>query len=85
MKTFFILTLLILIVSESVLSQKPACCYQKLNKGYRSTCWGYSLFQWRWYYDCDLDRCCRFCYTGCGGNENNFRTKRECVATCVVT
>ncbi|KAM7290612.1 hypothetical protein ISCGN_027228 [Ixodes scapularis] len=36
----------------------------------------------RWYYDY-VDGVCRaFIYQGCGGNENNFPTKRTCNAIC---
>ncbi|VDL66288.1 unnamed protein product [Nippostrongylus brasiliensis] len=36
----------------------------------------------RFYYD-DASKLCRsFTFTGCGGNENNFKTKGECTQFC---
>merc|ERR1712129_475861 len=37
----------------------------------------------RWYFDKTDGRCKRFVYGGCGGNANNFTSKRACRATCV--
>ena len=42
-------------------------------------CNGYNIV---WYYDLDLQRCRRFIYTGCGGNENRFETDAECLQLC---
>lgn len=36
----------------------------------------------RWYYKTDIQRCDRFWFRGCGGNNNNFKTKEECQQTC---
>ena len=36
----------------------------------------------RWYYNEKTGRCETFSYGGCGGNENNFKTEKECVKTC---
>lgn len=36
----------------------------------------------RWYHDADDGQCKRFTYGGCGGNDNNFQTKRECETAC---
>ncbi|KAM7291387.1 putative salivary secreted protein [Ixodes scapularis] len=36
----------------------------------------------RWYYDYVDGECRSFIYQGCGGNENNFPTKRTCNAIC---
>ena len=35
-----------------------------------------------YYYDETLDQCRLFLWSGCGGNENRFRTRQECEATC---
>ncbi|CDW59677.1 Kunitz BPTI domain containing protein [Trichuris trichiura] len=39
----------------------------------------------RYAYSQELDECRFFQYRGDGGNENNFNTKRECEARCVIT
>ncbi|OXU26487.1 hypothetical protein TSAR_003613 [Trichomalopsis sarcophagae] len=36
----------------------------------------------RHYYRMDRDDCAIFSYTGCGGNKNNFKTKKECMREC---
>ncbi|KAJ6656047.1 hypothetical protein lerEdw1_004453 [Lerista edwardsae] len=36
----------------------------------------------RWYYDVGTGRCEFFTYGGCGGNANNFGTRKECKETC---
>ncbi|XP_076348776.1 uncharacterized protein LOC143246253 isoform X2 [Tachypleus tridentatus] len=35
-----------------------------------------------YYYNSENKRCEEFIYGGCGGNENNFKTKAECEETC---
>ncbi|XP_064166593.1 tissue factor pathway inhibitor a [Anguilla rostrata] len=37
----------------------------------------------RYVYNPHKKRCQAFRYTGCGGNQNNFASKRECVRTCM--
>jgi len=37
----------------------------------------------RFYYNSITNRCEKFIYKGCGGNDNNFETKRHCETTCV--
>ena len=37
----------------------------------------------RYGYSEEEERCIRFEFTGCGGNENNFETLLECEAVCV--
>ncbi|XP_067000204.2 kappaPI-actitoxin-Avd3c [Anabrus simplex] len=37
----------------------------------------------RYYYNAATNICERFTYGGCRGNENNFRTPKECVETCM--
>lgn len=39
-------------------------------------------YEIRWYYKTDIQRCDRFWYRGCGGNNNNFKTEEECQQTC---
>ncbi|KAH9487494.1 hypothetical protein Btru_075974, partial [Bulinus truncatus] len=36
----------------------------------------------RWYFVDSLNRCIRFWYTGCGGNDNRFVTEMECLDRC---
>ena len=38
--------------------------------------------QRRWAYDKRAGRCQPFEYGGCGGNDNNFETLRECLSSC---
>lgn len=37
----------------------------------------------RWYFDKFSGVCKTFQYSGYGGNQNNFKTKENCVARCV--
>jgi len=36
----------------------------------------------RWYYDSKTGRCREFVYGDCGGNENNFESRSECIQRC---
>ncbi|XP_031572438.1 peptidyl-glycine alpha-amidating monooxygenase-like [Actinia tenebrosa] len=36
----------------------------------------------RWYYDINKRRCMHFIYGGCQGNENNFKSVKDCQDTC---
>lgn len=36
----------------------------------------------RFFYNASSQRCEEFIYGGCGGNRNNFETKRECFQAC---
>ena len=36
----------------------------------------------RWYFNSTLNECIEFVYGGCDGNENNFKTKKNCTETC---
>ncbi|XP_078408028.1 carboxypeptidase inhibitor SmCI-like [Cetorhinus maximus] len=38
----------------------------------------------RYFYNLFTQKCEEFIYGGCGGNENNFETKKECLAKCKV-
>ncbi|XP_077169911.1 collagen alpha-3(VI) chain [Paroedura picta] len=40
-------------------------------------------FVLKWYYDPETRSCARFWYGGCGGNDNRFKTQRECESTCI--
>ncbi|KAK7092348.1 uncharacterized protein [Littorina saxatilis] len=37
----------------------------------------------RWYYNVHMADCSWFTYGGCGGNDNNFRSREECEKVCV--
>ncbi|XP_050720174.1 mucin-5B-like isoform X2 [Eriocheir sinensis] len=43
------------------------------------SCHGFAL---KWHYDVVAGRCTQFYYTGCGGNQNNFDSERECQLMC---
>ncbi|NXI62595.1 EPPI protein, partial [Anseranas semipalmata] len=36
----------------------------------------------RFFYNVSSQQCEEFIYGGCGGNRNNFETKRECFQAC---
>merc|ERR1712142_501637 len=36
----------------------------------------------RWYYSMPADACKQFTWSGCGGNENNHKTQKECIEKC---
>lgn len=36
-----------------------------------------------WYFDFSINKCRRFHYGGCGGNENRFKTESECAELCL--
>ena len=38
----------------------------------------------RWYYNAEEFICMQFIYGGCDGNDNNFETFEECMATCAL-
>ncbi|KAJ0183780.1 hypothetical protein K1T71_000203 [Dendrolimus kikuchii] len=45
------------------------------------TCFGHYN---RWAWDKWAKTCKRRMYSGCGGNQNNFESQRECLATCLM-
>ncbi|XP_069790511.1 collagen alpha-3(VI) chain-like isoform X2 [Narcine bancroftii] len=61
---------------EEMLSAKDICQLPR-NEG---TCRNFSL---KWYYDAKTEKCARFWYGGCNGNENRFNTQDECSKICV--
>lgn len=64
---------------ESVCCQKAdRICQASINAG---TACG-APAQTRYYYDAASKLCRSFTFTGCGGNDNNFKTKGECTQFC---
>lgn len=65
--------------AASVLSAayQPEFCLSPIEKG---TCDGSIR---RYLYNPRRKRCQAFHYSGCGGNRNNFGSKRQCVRTCM--
>ncbi|VDO50759.1 unnamed protein product [Schistosoma margrebowiei] len=51
-------------------------CEQSLMKGLLCQS---NKISYSWYYDKQLNRCISFEYLGCYGNENNFKTEKECI------
>ncbi|XP_060638232.2 tissue factor pathway inhibitor 2 isoform X1 [Anolis sagrei] len=54
----------------------PSFCYSPKDKG---VC---SASEPRFYYNTKTKACEEFTYTGCGGNNNNFRTQKACLKVC---
>lgn len=69
------------IPSENSSEQKPAMtpenlCRMPMRKGVCR-----ALIP-RWSYDSRTKECREFKFGGCDGNENNFRSKKQCMKTC---
>lgn len=45
-------------------------------------CNGYAVQERRWYYDDERGTCISFIYSGCSGNQNNFRSFEACTNQC---
>uniref|UniRef100_A0A7N4V6H1 Tissue factor pathway inhibitor n=1 Tax=Sarcophilus harrisii TaxID=9305 RepID=A0A7N4V6H1_SARHA len=58
-------------------AKSPALCYSPLDPG---SC---SADVPRYYFNWKSKRCKPFTYSGCGGNENNFVSRRACSKVCV--
>lgn len=43
-----------------------------------------SQYSERYYFDIIEQRCKKFYYSGCSGNQNNFESLEECRSTCIV-
>ncbi|XP_041649561.1 collagen alpha-6(VI) chain [Cheilinus undulatus] len=53
-------------------------CFQPQDQG---GCQNYTMM---WFFDTEQSECSRFWYGGCGGNENRFRTQRDCESLCLL-
>ncbi|KAL4704588.1 hypothetical protein ACJJTC_017843 [Scirpophaga incertulas] len=60
------------------LGEPENICKQPLNVGHCR------LYYERWFFDYTTKICEPFTYSGCGGNENNFPNRTECVKYCTV-
>ncbi|KAI7837167.1 hypothetical protein COHA_008961 [Chlorella ohadii] len=52
----------------------------------KASCWEVGRcrgYMPRWFFNSEKNECQRFIYTGCGANDNNFSTKKRCVAKCM--
>uniref|UniRef100_A0A8C9U5T2 BPTI/Kunitz inhibitor domain-containing protein n=1 Tax=Serinus canaria TaxID=9135 RepID=A0A8C9U5T2_SERCA len=45
-------------------------------------CWLCRAKELRFFYNFSTGRCRPFSYSGCGGNENNFISRKSCLRTC---
>ncbi|KAH9637269.1 hypothetical protein HF086_006913 [Spodoptera exigua] len=62
---------------NTVRAHTPYFCQLAFDFG---TCFGQYN---RWTWDHIAGHCRRRLYSGCGGNQNNFETKEECMANCM--
>lgn len=60
----------------SNLKNMPYLCYQVPSKG---PC---NRMEMVWFFDVVRRKCLRMFYSGCGGNENRFRSQASCELTC---
>ncbi|XP_026074772.1 boophilin-H2 isoform X2 [Carassius auratus] len=58
-------------------AQEPEFCSSPVDRG---DCAG---SEWRYVYNPKIKRCHIFPYTGCGGNKNNFVSRRHCMRMCM--
>lgn len=67
-------------VADSTQPKRIHKCQQTSDKGH-CLYHAYSA-QWLWYFNPVTLRCEQFLYSGCGGNENRFESKKLCWHTC---
>ncbi|XP_055840056.1 trypsin inhibitor-like [Episyrphus balteatus] len=81
MKIIFGLMIAVLSLFALIAAEKPAACLQRhsSNGDDDTECRG--LFR-MWSYNAAEDKCVKFIYGGCDGNDNQFKTKEACEATC---
>lgn len=79
---YFIVILLVILLTHSIfflflfLFIEVAVCFLPKQTGMCQ-----SNFP-RYYFDQKTKKCVKFIYGGCGGNQNNFVTKKECIYKC---
>ncbi|XP_049885502.1 tissue factor pathway inhibitor-like [Pectinophora gossypiella] len=65
-------------LNQSIIrTEKPYFCSLAFDYG---SCFGH---YYRWYWDNSYKTCKRRIYSGCGGNQNNFQSRKECYSKCV--
>ncbi|XP_042300955.1 tissue factor pathway inhibitor isoform X3 [Sceloporus undulatus] len=75
-------TMLLRVISNStpVVKQEqdrlPSLCIMRMDRG---LC---RAQEKRFFYNYTIGKCRPFSYTGCGGNENNFTTRKSCLQMC---
>nr|XP_032294076.1 male accessory gland serine protease inhibitor isoform X2 [Drosophila virilis] len=77
----FLILFLFLLTGNSV-GPKNACHLPHSVDGYKdgTVC---GRMRENWSYDSVTKTCIMFIYGGCGGNDNNFNTFKECKDTCL--
>uniref|UniRef100_A0A6J0TX03 Fused toxin protein-like isoform X1 n=1 Tax=Pogona vitticeps TaxID=103695 RepID=A0A6J0TX03_9SAUR len=73
--TFLLVGILALFATMTSAGHKEICLLPKVV----GKCLAYMP---RYYYNPETKKCEKFIYGGCGGNENNFETWKECHYTC---
>lgn len=68
--------IIVVLLSSLIIVHCANICFLPKEPGHCS-----SLFT-RYYYNPKKSKCDSFIYTGCNGNENNFKTLAECSQTC---
>ncbi|KAG8124839.1 hypothetical protein E2320_020110 [Naja naja] len=61
------------------LSLLPSLCVMPMDRG---LC---KANEKRFFYNLTIGKCRPFSYTGCGGNENNFTSRKACVKMCFIS
>merc|ERR1712096_344655 len=73
--SFIVVAMMSLCTGRTKLSSNSRCNLPRLEGPCRS------LFP-KYYYSTRFGKCTKFSYSGCGGNSNNFETKKDCEERC---
>ncbi|KAL6733267.1 Kunitz/Bovine pancreatic trypsin inhibitor domain protein [Ancylostoma duodenale] len=68
---------LVLLCAATAIAMRSRRCYNPIEKGHCLA------IMPRFAFDTNTSECVRFFYSGCGGNNNNFPTKRACERACM--